>query len=196
MENTVMDNIDERLRQFEPVDLDDDTPLDEDASLDAARADQLLKLFTRLAKGQWKTQQKADHAAQKVADYLDEHGDRVTELKEERAALEDREEQYQRVLLEIMDLLGQLGETASRSDSDAFRSAAASLREKLQSTVGKIGLERIPAEGEEPDSLYHHVVDTAEADSTDKKDTIVEVVRPGYLLRGDVLRKADVIVAK
>jgi len=185
-----MDNIDERLRRFEPVDLDDD------ASFDTSQADQLLKLFTRLAKGQWKTRQKADHAAQKVADYLDEHGDRVTELKEERAALEDHEEQYQRVLLDIMDLFDQLDETAHRSDSDAFQSAAASLREKLAGTVGKIGLERIPAAGESPDSLYHHVVDTAEADAPDETDTIVEVVRPGYLLRGDVLRKADVIVAK
>ena len=185
-----MADIDDRLRQFEPVDLG------EDASLDTSRADQLLKLFTRLAKGQWKTQQKAEHAAQKVADYLDEHGDRVTELKEERAALEDREEQYQRALLEIMDLFDQLSETASRSDSNTFQSATASLREKLQSTVGKVGLERIPAEGETPDSLYHHVVDTTSAETAADRDTIVEVARPGYLLRGNVLRKADVIVAK
>lgn len=184
-----MDDIDDRLRPFEPIDLDGEADLDTD------QADQLLSLFTRLAKGQWKTRQTADHAAQKVADYLDEHGDRVTELKEDRAALEDREEQYQRVLLDIMDLFDQLDETARRSDSDAFQSAAASLREKLASTVGKIGLERIPAKGEPPDSLYHHVVDTAETNAPDETDTIVEIVRPGYLLRGDVLRKADVIVA-
>ena len=190
MENTPMDNIDERLRQFEPVDLD------EDASFDASQADQLLTLFTRLAKGQWKTQKKADHAAQKVADYLDEHSDRVTELKEERAALEDREEQYQRVLLELMDLFDQLDETARRSDSDTFQSAAASVQDKMTTAVGKIGLERIPARGESPDSLYHHVQDTTDADTEAERTTIVEVVRPGYLLRGDVLRKADVIVAK
>ena len=186
-----MDDIDERLRQFEPVDLEG-----EDGSVDTAQADQLLKLFTRLAKGQWKTRQSADHAAQKVADYLEEHGDRVTELKEERAALEDREEQYQRVLLEIMDLFDQLDETAQRSDSSAFQSATTSLREKLTKTVGKIGLERIPAEGESPDSLYHHVVNTTEADAEAERDTIIDVVRPGYLLRGEVLRKADVIIAK
>jgi molecular chaperone GrpE (heat shock protein) len=186
-----VDDIDERLRQFEPVDLTDD-----DASLDTSQADQLLKLFTRLAKGQWKTQQKADHAAQKVADYLDEHGDRVTELKEERAALEDREEQHQRVLLDIMDLFDQLDETARRNDSDAFQAAMASAREKLANMVGKIGLERIPAQGETPDSLYHHVVNTTDAETDAERDTITEVVRPGYLLRGEVLRKADVIVAK
>jgi len=185
-----MDDIDSRLRQFEPVTLEDES------SSDTEQADQLLQLFRRLTKGQWKTQQKADHAAQKVADYLDEHGDRVTELKEERAALEDREEQYQRVLLEIMDLFDQLDETAQRSDSSAFQSAATSLRKKLARTVGKVGLERIPAEGESPDSLYHHVVNATEADAEAERDTIVDVVRPGYLLRGEVLRKADVIIAK
>jgi molecular chaperone GrpE (heat shock protein) len=184
------DDIDDRLRRFEPADLDDD------ASLDTGQADQLLKLFTRLAKGQWKTQQKADHAAQKVADYLDEHSDRVTELKEERAALEDREEQYRRVLLEIMDLFGQLDETARRSSSDPLKSVATSMREKLEGITAKIGLERIPAQGESPDSLYHHVVDTREAGSSESPDTIVEVARQGYLLEGEVVRKADVIVAK
>lgn len=185
-----MDDIDDRLRQFEHVDLDGE------ANLDTAQADQLLSLFTRLAKGQWKTQQKADHAAQKVADYLDEHGDRVAELKEERAALEDREEQYQRVLLEILDLFLELDETAEHSESEELQSAAATMQDRLSSITTKISLERIPAQGESPDSLYHHVIDTAEATSEAEKDTIVEVVRRGYLLRGDVLRKADVIVAK
>lgn len=185
-----MDDIDDRLRQFDPVSLDDE------ATLDTEQADQLLKLFTRLTKGQWKTQQKADHAAQKVSDYLDEHGDRVTELKEERAALEDREEQYQRVLLEIVDLFAQFDETAEHSDSDELQSAAASMRDRLATITAKVGLERIPAQGEAPDSLYHHVVDTTESDAADEEATIVEVVRHGYLLHGDVLRKADVIVAK
>ncbi len=185
-----MDDIDDQLRQFEPVDLDDE------ADLDTEQAEQLLSLFTRLAKGQWKTQQKADHAARKVAEYLDEHGDRVMELKEERAALEDREEQYQRALLEILDLFSELGETAANSDSGELQSAAVAMRDRLSSITAKVGLERIPAAGEAPDSLYHHVIDTAEATSEAEKDTIVEVVRRGYLLRGDVLRKADVIVAK
>jgi molecular chaperone GrpE (heat shock protein) len=185
-----VNDIDARLRQFEPIDLDDT------ADLDTAPADQLLRLFTRLAKGQWKTRQKADHAARKVADYLDEHSDRVTELKKQRAALEDREEQYQRVLLEIMDLFSQLDETAAHSDNEELRSAAATMRDRLASITAKVGLERIPDQGESPDSLYHHVVDTTTADAPDEKDTIVEVVRPGYLLRGDVVRKADVIVAK
>lgn len=185
-----MKEIGDHLRQFNPVDLD------EEASFDASQANQLQELLTRLAKGQWKTQQKAGHAAQKVTDYLDEHSDRVTELKEERATLQDREEQYQRVFLEIMDLFDQLDETARRSDSDAFQSTVASAREKLASTVGKVGLERIPAEGKALDSLYHHVVDTTKADMDTERDTIVEVVRPGYLLQGEVLRKADVIVAK
>ena len=185
-----MDDIDDRLRQFETVDLD------HEADLDTAQADQLLTLFTRLAKGQWKTQQKADHAAQKVADYLDEHGDRVADLKEERAVLEDRTEQYQRVLLEILDLFSELEQTAEHSDNEELQSAAARMRDRLSSITAKVGLERIPALGESPDSLYHHVVDTAEVTSEVEQDTIVEVVRPGYLLRGDVLRTADVIVAK
>lgn len=190
-----MDDIDDRLRKFEPVNLDEDASLD-DASLGTDSADELLDLFTRLTKGQWKTRQKADHAAQKVADYLDDHGDRVTDLKEERAALEDREEKYERFLLDVMDLFAQLEETAQRSDSDDLQSATQSVQEKLESRAEKIGLKRIPCAGKPFDSRYHSVVDTRKAGAGEEPDTIVEVVRPGYLLRGEVLRKAKVIEAK
>jgi len=185
-----MDDIDDHLRQFELVDLDDD------GSLNTAQADQLLKLFTRLTKGQWKTQQKAGHAAQKVADYLDERSDRITELKADRAELEDREEQYQQFCREVMDLFSELEDAAQESENDELRSAAASMRNKLESSMEKIGLREIPALGESPDSMYHYVVDTTDTASDEERDTIVEVVRRGYLLEGEVLRKADVIVTK
>ncbi|MCS4056826.1 nucleotide exchange factor GrpE [Salinibacter ruber] len=190
MDEVDTDSISDRLSRFEPADLDAEN------SLDAGQADQLVQLFTRLAKGQWKTQQKAGHAAQKVADYLDKRSSRITELKEELSALKTREEQYQRALVEIMDLFKQLSRTASRSDSDELQSASATMEDRLSSIAVKIGLERIPAQGESPDSLYHHIVDTTEASSKAEQNTIVEIARPGYLLRGDVLRKADVIVAK
>jgi molecular chaperone GrpE (heat shock protein) len=61
--------------------------------------------------------------------------------------------------------------------------------------VAKLAHARIPAPGHPPDSLYHHVVGTTDAKTDAERDTVVEVVRPGYLLRGDVLRKADVIFA-
>lgn len=186
--SATMNDINDRLRTFEPVDLDDSS------SLDTAAADQLLKVFTRMAKGQWKTRQAADHAAQTVVDHLEEHGDLITDLKEQRAELQDREEQYQRFLLEVMDLLSEVKEAARQSENDAFQSAAASMQEALASSMEKIGLREIPALGEAPDSLYHYVVDTTETEV--ESDIIVEVVREGYLLRGYVLRKADVIVAK
>ena len=44
--------------------------------------------------------------------------------------------------------------------------------------------------------MYHFVVDTTQVDESAKRDRIVEVVRPGYTLGGEVIRKADVIVGK
>jgi molecular chaperone GrpE (heat shock protein) len=185
-----MDEIDDHLRQFKPVDLGDED------SLDTTQADQLLKLFTHLTKGQWKTQQKADHAVKKVAGYLEERSDRIKELKEDRAALQDREEQYRQFCLEVMSLFSKLEDASQESESDELHSATSSLREKLKSSAEKIGLRKIPALGETPDSLYHYVVDTVEAATEEERTTIVEVIRGGYLLQGEVLRKADVIVAK
>jgi molecular chaperone GrpE (heat shock protein) len=70
------------------------------------------------------------------------------------------------------------------------------MTEALQQNMKKIGMQEIPAVGEEPDGIYHFVLDTTSAKHEEEQDRIVEVVQPGYTLHGEVIRKANVIVAK
>ncbi|MES3630160.1 MAG: nucleotide exchange factor GrpE, partial [Longimonas sp.] len=163
---------------------------------DTAFADQFLKVFTRMAKAQWKTQQKASLSARKVTDHLEEHGDMLDDLKRQRATLEDRNEQMQRFLLEVMDLITGFHQTAHAGDNAEMQGAANTMNQALQSSMQKIGLQRIPAVGEVPDAVYHFVLDTTTPDNESQQGRIIEVVQPGYTLYGDVIRKANVIVAK
>lgn len=186
-----MGHLEERLRRFETV----NTGEDEDA-LDTSFADQFLKVFTRMAKAQWKTQQQADLSAQKVEEYLDEHGDLIDELKRQRADLEDENDQLRGFVLEVVDLIQGFRETARESQSQSMQSAASTMTEVIESSMDKINLQEVPAIGEVPDGTYHFVVDTTDAETEEEKDRIVEVVEQGYTLRGEVLRKAKVITGK
>jgi len=186
-----MDDIQRRLRKFEPVDLSTDSE-----PLDTSFADQFLKVFTRMAKAQWKTQQKADLSARKVAEHLDDHGELLNELKQKRAQLEDRNEQLQRFILEVVDLISSFQQTAEASGDSEMQSTAATMQRALEKNMEKVGLRPIPALGEVPDSIYHFVLDTKPADNKSDHDRIVEIVQPGYTMNGKVIRKANVIVAK
>ena len=189
-------DLDKRLRSFEPVTIPDSSGSDDTEPVDTVFADQFLKVFTRMAKAQWKTQQKASLSARKVVDHLEKHGDMLDDLKRQRARLEDQNEQMQRFLLEVVDLITGFYQTANDADNEEMAGVADTMQQALKSSMQKIGLQVIPAEGEVPDAVYHFVLDTTEAEKQAQQGRIVEVVQPGYTLYGDVLRKANVIVAK
>lgn len=180
-----------RLRTFTPVDLDGSP-----SHLDTAFADQFLKVFTRMAKAQWKTQQKAGLSARKVAEYLDDHAELLDELKTRRAELEDRNEQLRRFILDVLDLITGFQKTADASGDAEMQATASTMQQSLEASMEKLGLRRIPAIGEEPDGMYHFVLDTRPPENGEMSGRIAEVVQPGYSLHGDVVRKANVIVAK
>ena len=186
-----VEDLRERLQTFEPVDLEA-----EPASIQTDFSDQFLKVFTRMAKAQWKTQQKADLSARKVAEHLDEHGELLNNLKQQRAKLEDQVDQLQRFILEVCDLITGFKASAEASGDSEMQSSAATMMRALQKSMDKVGLREIPAIGEVPDPMYHFVLSTRQPESRSEYDRIVEVVGPGYTMYGEVVRKAKVIVAK
>ncbi len=69
------------------------------------------------------------------------------------------------------------------------------IQKKFFSILTSEGLERQKVVGKSFDPLYHEVVETV--DSKKHKDNeIVEELRPGYLLKGKVIRPAMVKIAK
>lgn len=186
-----MEEIQERLKSFELVEVKD-----EPDQIDSSFADQFLKTFSRMAKAQWKTQKKANLSAKKVSEYLEEHGDLIDDLKRQRADLEDENEQFRGFILEVVDLIEGFRKTAEGSESPQMQSAAETMHKALQNSMEKIGLRPIPAIGEVPEGTYHFVLDTTDPEDESERDRIVEVVEQGYTLRGEVIRKANVIVAK
>lgn len=184
-------DVEERLKNFAPIDLEG-----EGNTLDTAFADRFLKVVTRMAKAQMKIQQQVSFSVDEVKQHLDDRADLVDDLKGQRNEARSKNEQLIRFVLEVMDLITGFYAGTRRSKDSEMSTAAATMQEALEKHMGNVGLTRIPAIGEEADGLYHFVLDTRPAGTGEQADRIVEEVRPGYVLDGEVLRKADVIVGK
>lgn len=180
-----------RLASFEPVALPP-----EGEGLDTAFADDFLRAFTRLARAQMKTQQAVELSVEDVRRALQEQQGLVEEVREQRRAAERKSEQLLRFILEVVDVVLGFHKSSRKSASTELRSVADTMLKALGPNMEKIGLVRIPALGQVPDALYHFVLSTRAADDEAQRDRIVEVVREGYLLDGEIIRKADVIVGK
>lgn len=65
---------------------------------------------------------------------------------------------------------------------------------QIEELFGREGLEEINAEGEQFDPFRHEVV-SKEADDSQPENTIISVIRKGYVFRGKVIRPAMVQIA-
>ena len=119
----------------------------------------------------------------------------MAELREQRREAEARGERLIQFALEAVDLVDGFYATTRESANAELSAAAGTLHSAMRPHMERIALSPIPALGEEPDPLYHFVLSSVPAPTPGDKGRIVEVVRAGFLLGGQVIRKADVIIA-
>ena len=180
-----------RLACFERVELSPDQ-----AGLDTSFADGFLKAFTRVAKSQVKMQQAVELSVEDVRRALKEQSDLIEDIQGRRRAAERTNEQLVRFVMEVVDIIINLERAASEGDNPELRSIADTMMDALRSHMQEVGLALIPAMGSIPDSLYHFVLSTRQVSDAKKGGRVVEVVKPGYTFRGEVVRKAEVIVGQ
>ena len=91
---------------------------------------------------------------------------------------------------------------AARDHGDLTEGPFAAIADKLEATLGKYGLQRFGAKGEEFDPMQHEALmhapwpgDDAELPTGVTATTVVTVLQPGYRAGEQVLRPARVAVA-
>jgi molecular chaperone GrpE len=146
------------------------------ADLDAARAEAAQYL---------------DHLRRLQAEF-DNYRKRV--LKEQTQAIELAAEPAMRRLLEVLDDFDlALMAAAERPDFDRFLHGVELVYAKLVDALKAEGLERIPAEGAAFDPERHEaLLQTGDGDQL----VVADVLRPGYTLKGRVIRPAGVRVER
>jgi molecular chaperone GrpE len=133
-----------------------------------------------------------DHL-QRMAAEFDNYRKRT--VKEQTNALERAAEPFIRRLLEVLDEFDLALMAAGRSpELEQFLHGVELVYAKLADVLRAEGLERIDAEGAPFDPELHEAL--MQSGDGDGDPIVAEVFRPGYTLRGRVIRPAGVRVAR
>lgn len=98
--------------------------------------------------------------------------------------------------LEILDNLDRALESVGDRPGDQFVQGVALVRQQFITTLEGFGVVRLHPIGEPFDPARHEAVSGAPASSAEDDGRVVGVVRSGYLIGDEVLRPAQVAVAR
>jgi molecular chaperone GrpE len=133
-----------------------------------------------------------DHLLRLKAEF-DNYRKRV--LKEQTRAVEMASEPLMRRLLEVLDEFElALMAAEQKPDFEKFLHGVELVYAKLIDILRAEGLERIDAEGKPFDPEYHEAL--MQSGEGEGEPVVADVFRPGYTLRGRVLRPAGVKVVR
>jgi molecular chaperone GrpE len=145
-----------------------------------------------LARAQAQAKEYLDHLRRLQAEF-DNYRKRV--LKEQTRAVELASEPVMRRLLEVVDDFElALISANDKPDFDRFLHGVELVFAKLMDTLRAEGLERIEAKGRPFDPERHEAL--LQTGDGEGDPTVADVLRPGYTLRGRVLRPAGVRVER
>jgi molecular chaperone GrpE len=130
---------------------------------------------------------------QRLAAEFDNYRKRV--LKEQTRAVEMASEPLMRRLLEVLDEFElALMAAEQRPDFDRFLHGVELVYAKLIDSLRAEGLERIEAQGRQFDPSRHEAL--MQSGEAEGEPVVADVLRPGYTLRGRVIRPAGVKVVR
>jgi molecular chaperone GrpE len=98
--------------------------------------------------------------------------------------------------LEVLDNLDRALDAASERGADPFVQGVSLVRQQFLATLEGFGVTRLNPIGEPFDPARHEAVSTVPAASADEEGRVGAVVRPGYRIGDEILRPAQVAVAR
>ena len=98
--------------------------------------------------------------------------------------------------LEVLDNLDRALEVGAGPGAESFVQGVALVRQQFIATLEGLGVTRIDALNQPFDPARHEAVTSVPASSPDQDGLVIGVIRPGYVMGEDVLRPAQVAVAR
>ena len=98
-----------------------------------------------------------------------------------------------RELIDVMDNLGLA--LAQPGDVQTLRQGVQLTLRQLEKVLSRAGVQRMPVEPGQPfDPVYHEAIEVR--DAVVSQDTVADVVYPGYIYEGFIIRPARVVVTR
>ena len=97
--------------------------------------------------------------------------------------------------LEVLDNLDRALEAAGDRAADPFVQGVSLVRQQFLGTLEQMGVKRVDPLGTPFDPALHEAVSSVPAPAGTAPNTVIGVIRPGYLIGDEVLRPAAVAVS-
>lgn len=155
--------------------------------------DGLLKQIKNFTKQQLKTVQQVEFLKDDITKKMNYDIKLFDETLNVKNSLERQRKVLFSGLMNIVDLISNFYHMVNQSQDLHVKATLETLYKEVQKNLRNIGFISIDKVGEDFDSTYHYTVKTKWVEQQNE-DTVLEVLRIGYIFEGEVIRKADVIV--
>jgi molecular chaperone GrpE (heat shock protein) len=155
----------------------------------------VARSVSRLGKQQLQANQRAELLTEELGRALEEARERGDEHRRENARLHDESRRRARALLEIPDTLDDLAALVRGRGDAVWLEHLERLTAKTLAVLARAGLAPVDASGSFHED-EHEAVETVDAAPGQEPAEIVEVVRRGFRLDGQLLRRAQVVTTR
>ena len=124
---------------------------------------------------------------------IEKQNSEILYLKREIKILKDRENRFRKALMKILDSIEWINKYLKVFTNDSVENTINTSMKVIKKELSGINISTIGVVGELFDENIHNCIDTI-ADENREQHEIFEVIRKGYMFKGQVLRTAQVIV--
>ncbi len=124
---------------------------------------------------------------------IEKQNSEILFLKREIKTLKERENRFQKALMKILDSIEWINKYMKVFTNDSVENTVNASMKVVNKELSTINISTIGVVGELFDENIHNCIDTI-ADENREQYEIFEVVKKGYMFKGQVLRTAQVIV--
>jgi len=155
----------------------------------------LAKVFNNLTKQQFKSVTEIESLKDVILEKIESETVLRYKVLEQNNNLQRQNEELIFSLIYVMDLMSSLLEAVQKMQKVELIDPIERLVNETDSRMKSMGLIQVNETHTQFDSSIHYAIET-KSDNKFKDETIIEVLKPGYIYEGRIIRRADVIVNK
>lgn len=193
-------DIKDELKNYKVVKFEENSQEDEGQDNEEMRS--LLNVFTKAYERIGKEQYKTSSGVEEILDILEENNEinneKQTVIKELKQEVEDRNNELKAILNTVTgmsDIFDYMNSYVLNSDNENLKAQFNLVQEQLLEKLSKVSITVLGTVNGEVDINIHQPIGTKWKEEK-CEGTILEVVRKGYMYKGKLLRKAEIIINK
>ena len=142
--------------------------------------------------------QKQNKLQQKTCLSIEDLVEQVEKMTENESQIKELEQENKMLIKTLMtsyDLFSEIILGANDSSGEAWYQQIVLQSKRLAKMLQEVGITLIHSQNDKLDLLYHKVID-CEYDAFKEDNQIIRYIKVGYIYKGKVVRKAEVIINK